>query len=153
MAPAAPRSRRQRKADALAKLQEHLIDVWVASASDSEGPYLVPLSLAWIDDRAVIALPADSLTARNIAGGGRARLGLGPTRDVVLIDAVLDGQTAADAADEGLGRRFADQAGWDPRREGGGYVFMFLRPRRIQAWREANELSGRTLMRDGAWLD
>jgi hypothetical protein len=28
-----------------------------------------------------------------------------------------------------------------------------LRPERIQAWREADEIAGRTLMRDGAWLD
>jgi NADPH-dependent FMN reductase len=27
-----------------------------------------------------------------------------------------------------------------------------LRPRRIQAWREENELAGRDLMRDGRWL-
>jgi len=27
-----------------------------------------------------------------------------------------------------------------------------LRPLRVQAWREANEIAGRTLMRDGAWL-
>jgi len=27
-----------------------------------------------------------------------------------------------------------------------------LRPEQIQAWREENELAGRTLMRGGAWL-
>jgi len=27
-----------------------------------------------------------------------------------------------------------------------------LRPVRIQAWREVNELSGRTLMRGGLWI-
>lgn len=26
------------------------------------------------------------------------------------------------------------------------------RPQRLQAWREANELEGRDLMRDGHWL-
>jgi hypothetical protein len=31
-------------------------------------------------------------------------------------------------------------------------VFQVLRPRRIQAWRESNEIPGRTLMRDGTWL-
>ena len=30
---------------------------------------------------------------------------------------------------------------------------LVLRPERIQAWRESNELAGRLLMRDGAWLD
>jgi hypothetical protein len=28
-----------------------------------------------------------------------------------------------------------------------------LRPDRIQAWRESNELAGRLLMRGGEWLD
>jgi hypothetical protein len=30
--------------------------------------------------------------------------------------------------------------------------FLVLRPQRIQAWREANELTGRTLMRSGEWM-
>jgi hypothetical protein len=32
------------------------------------------------------------------------------------------------------------------------YRWFRITPRRIQAWREANELAGRTLMRDGRWL-
>jgi hypothetical protein len=31
-------------------------------------------------------------------------------------------------------------------------VFVIVRAERIQAWREANELDGRTLMRDGRWV-
>jgi hypothetical protein len=31
-------------------------------------------------------------------------------------------------------------------------VFLVLRPVRIQAWRESDEIAGRTLMRDGAWV-
>ncbi len=46
---------------------------------------------------------------------------------------------------------YVGQADWDPRR-GTGYVFLVLRPVRVQAWREANEIAGRTLMRDGIWL-
>ncbi len=68
------------------------IHVWVASASVTGGSsahaHLVPLSLAWIDERAVIALEPASRTARNLAEQGPARLALGPTRDVVIIDAV-----------------------------------------------------------------
>jgi hypothetical protein len=30
--------------------------------------------------------------------------------------------------------------------------FLVLRPQRIQAWQEVNELPGRTLMRGGAWI-
>jgi len=64
------------------------MDVWVASASVSDGgsahPYVVPLSLAWIDERAVIVVESDSRTARNIVEHGVARLALGPTRETLM---------------------------------------------------------------------
>jgi len=85
-----PRTREQRRADTLAKLSAPAADVWVATAAPDAGGYLVPLSLAWIDERVVLATEADSVTARNIISQGRARLGLGPTRDVVMIDAELE---------------------------------------------------------------
>ena len=151
-----PRSRAQRKADTLAKLTAPAADVWVATAAvDADGQassYLVPLSLAWIDERVVLATEADSVTARNITRQGRARLGLGPTRDVVMIDAELEQAYGLDDVPAGLARGYAAQADWDPRESGGGIQFLVLRPRRIQAWREVNELPGRTLMRDGAWM-
>ena len=43
-------------------------------------------------------------------------------------------------------------ADWDPRNSGGQMRFLVLRPQRIQAWREVNELPGRTLMRSGVWI-
>lgn len=36
--------------------------------------------------------------------------------------------------------------------ENGHYVYIVLRPDRIQAWREVNEMEGRTLMHVGAWV-
>jgi hypothetical protein len=150
------RSAAQRKADTLAKLDVRGSDVWVASASVSEDgaprPYVVPLSLAWIDGRVVVALEAASRTARNVTGSATARLAVGPTRDVVIIDAVLDGAIDVADAPPSFADRYADQAEWDPRTAGDGYLFLVLRPERIQAWREANELGGRTLMRAGSWL-
>jgi hypothetical protein len=126
------------------------IDVWVATASASGKAHLVPLSLAWVNERMVIAVDEASVTARNLLASGEARLAVGPTRDVVMVDAVLE--SAVDvAADAALGAAYAGQADWDPRNEA-GYVFLVLRPVRVQAWREANEIPGRTLMRDGAWL-
>ncbi|HEX6248434.1 MAG TPA: pyridoxamine 5'-phosphate oxidase family protein [Nocardioidaceae bacterium] len=145
----APRDRATRKADALALLATPAIDVWVATASDAGKPHLVPVSLAWVDERAVIAVEPTSVTARNLTASGEARLAVGPTRDVVMVDAVLE--RAVDVvADEALGAAYAAQADWDPR-AATGYVFLVLRPRRLQAWREANEIPGRTLMRDGTW--
>ncbi|MBO9521085.1 MAG: pyridoxamine 5'-phosphate oxidase family protein [Nocardioidaceae bacterium] len=146
---AAPRDLATRKADALALLATPAIDVWVATASAAGAPYLVPVSLAWVGERAVIAIPADSVTARNLIANETARLAVGPTRDVVMIDAVLE-RSVEVGADEALGEAFAGQADWDPRRDT-GYLFLVLRPVRTQAWREANEMRGRTLMRDGAW--
>ena len=147
--PAPPRDAATRKADALSMLATPAIDVWVATGSDST-PYLVPLSLAWVEDRAVIAVDASSPTARNLTASGVGRLAVGPTRDVVMIDAELE-RTVDVSADTALGERYVAQADWDPR-DSPGYVFMVLRPLRLQAWREVNEIRGRTLMRDGSWL-
>jgi hypothetical protein len=153
---AEPRSAAERKAGTLAKLHTRGIDVWVASASVSDSgaahAHLVPLSLAWIDERVVIALESDSRTARNIIEQGTARLALGPTRDVVVIDAVLDRAVDLEDVPVTLAERYAAQADWDPRTAGGRFVVVVLRPDRIQAWREANELAGRTLMRAGSWV-
>ena len=93
-----------RKADALRLLTTDAVDVWVATASASGAPYLVPVSLAWAGERALIAVPASSLTARNLTASGAARLGVGPTRDVVMIDAVLesDGEVPDDVLSENL---------------------------------------------------
>ncbi len=126
------------------------IDVWVATASAGGDPHLVPLSLGWIDGRAVIAVEEGSITARNLAGGRSARLAVGPTRDVVLLDLALERTVGVDEEAD-LGAAYAAQADWDPRGLA-GYVFLVLRPTRVQAWREANELRGRLLMRDGEWL-
>ena len=150
MTTAAARDRETRKADALATLATPAIDVWVATASAAGAPHLVPLSLAWVDERVVIAVEESSVTARHLSASGRARLGVGPTRDVVMIDAVLE--RAVDVAeDDDLGVAYAAQADWDPRGST-GYLFLVLRPVRLQTWREANEIPGRTLMRDGTWL-
>ena len=145
-----PRDRETRKADTLAMLATPAIDVWVATASAAGTPHLVPVSLAWVDQRIVIAVEAKSVTARNLTSSGEARLAVGPSRDVTMIDVVLE-KTVEVSADEALGKAYVAQADWDPRRDT-GYVFLVLRPVRVQAWREANEIAGRTLMRDGAWL-
>ncbi len=143
------RTAEQRKADTLAKLAEPAIDVWVSSAGDE--PHLVPLSLGWVDERVVLALQATSRTSQNITASGVARLGLGPTRDVVLIDAVLEATHTFQDVPANLLDGYLAQADWDPRTAGAGYHLLVLRPERIQTWREANELAGRTLMREGAW--
>ncbi len=114
-----PCTREQRRADTLARLTALAADVWVATAAVDAGGhascYLLRLSVAWIDERVVLATEADSVTARNITGQGRARLGFGPTRDVVMIDAELEHGYGLDEVPAGLARRYAAQADWDPR--------------------------------------
>lgn len=91
MAPQPPRPAKQRKQDTLNRL-EHDGDVWVATAPDdgSGVPYLVPLSFLWDGSTILLATPANSPTGRNLKATGRVRLGLGPTRDVVMIEGTVD---------------------------------------------------------------
>jgi hypothetical protein len=144
------RSARQRKLDTLSRL-ENDIDCWVSTADPATGtPYLVPLSFIWYEGRLLIATPVDSPTARNLQSTKKARIGLGPTRDVVLIEASLDAVLPTVDIPGPIGDRYAERSGWDPRRSP-GYAFFWIRPERVQAWREVNELTGRELMRDGRW--
>jgi hypothetical protein len=69
-----------------------------------------------------------------------------------MIDAELEHVYSLDDVPAGLARGYTEQAGWDPRQSGESMRFLVLRPLRIQAWREADELPGRTLMRGGAWI-
>ncbi len=152
----APRPYADRKQHALELLSAPTADAWVASGAPDAPGYLVPLSIGWTGTAIVLVTQRTTTTARNLAASGLTRLALGATRDVVLVDATLAGtHDIDDPAAAPLLEVFAAQSDWDPR--GGGdvdaYAVYELRPERVQAWREANELAGRTLMRDGAWLD
>jgi hypothetical protein len=56
-----------------------------------------------------------------------------------------------DALPQQRGDRFAARTGFDPRAPATPYRGFRISPRRIQAWREVNELPDRELMRDGRW--
>jgi Pyridoxamine 5'-phosphate oxidase len=145
------RPAQQRKADTLRRL-ENDVDTWVATADPATGtPYLVPLSFLWDGATVLISTPAASPTSRNLRATGRARLGIGPTRDLVLIEGTVQAETAATEIPAQAGDAFAAKAGFDPR-ELTGYAYFRLRPQRLQAWREANELAGRDLIRGGEWV-
>jgi hypothetical protein len=142
----------ERKADTLKLLGSRDLDAWVASSSSTGAAHLVPLSVAWDGQRLILATEPAAVTTRNVVDTARARLAVGGTRDVVMIDAALDETSPADGAPDSVVEVYAAQAGWNPRTAGVPYVLLILRPLRIQAWREANEIAGRTLMRDGRWL-
>ena len=101
--------------------------------------------------RLTLATSANSRTARNLRRAGEARLALGPTRDVVI----LEGSVAfipRDVIDDALATAHAQKTRFDPREIAEECVSIQVIPRMIQAWREADELAGRFVMRDGRWL-
>ena len=148
--PEPARSRSQRRMDTLAKLRSD-IDLWVASADEAGGAYLVPLSYYWDDSTLTIATPRASRTAVNLVRAGWARVALGPTRDVVIIEGPAEAIPIG--TDNRLEDAHAQATGFDPRTLAEQYIYLQITPHNIQAWREANELEDRQLMRRGEWLD
>jgi hypothetical protein len=148
---APPRTREQRLRDAFDRLEQD-VDAWVASADPESGtPYLIPLSFVWDGATLLVSTPATSPTSRNLQATGKVRIGIGPTRDLVLIEGTVRVLAATEVTDE-VGDEFAAKTGFDPRRLSTPYLYFRIQPVVIQAWREANELTGRDLMRDGEWL-
>lgn len=146
-----PRTRAQRLADTRHHL-EHDIDAWVATADPTGGPpALVPLSFGYDGETILLATERSSPAGRNMAASGRARLALGGLRDVVMIDASAS-QVEMSEIPESRWAEYSRRTGWDPRESGDSYVAYLVRPESVQAWRESNEIQGRVLMRDGAWL-
>src|SRR5262245_25762713 len=140
-----PRSCAERRRDTEHRLASD-VDLWVSSASADGAPYLVPLSFDWDGEAVLLATPANSPTGRNLIATGTARLGLGETRDVSMIEGDVE-VLAIDALPQEQGDRFAARAGFDPRPLK-GFRWFRVTPRRIQAWREVDELADRELMRD-----
>ena len=148
--PTVARTIEQRIMDSTAKLAAGG-DAWLATSGPA-GPHLVPLSLAWDSDpgELLFCTEQQSVTARNIASEPAVRVGLGPTRDVLMIDgtARTTGAVQDDASSASL---FHDKTGWDPRHDSGDLIFIRVAPSRMQAWRDVDEIEGRTIMVDGAW--
>ncbi|SDN03916.1 pyridoxamine 5'-phosphate oxidase family protein [Allokutzneria albata] len=143
----APRGLEERLRDTRAKLDGE-VDLWVATSGSPGGAHLVPLSFLWDGTAFLISTPRASVTGRNLLADGQVRLSLGPTRDVVIVDGAAE--TVEVTPD--VGDAFAAKTGFDPRELDEPYQYFRILPRRVQAWREANELRGRDLMRAGRWL-
>jgi nitroimidazol reductase NimA-like FMN-containing flavoprotein (pyridoxamine 5'-phosphate oxidase superfamily) len=148
---AAPRSTETRVQETQRRLADD-IDCWVATSGAGTGtPYLIPLSFVWDGTHIVVATPLASLTSRNIQASDRVRIGIGLTRDVVMIDGRAR-MLAPEEISDAFAGAFAAKSGFDPRAEPNEYRFFMITPVRVQAWREANELAGRDVMRDGKWV-
>jgi hypothetical protein len=127
-------------------------DAWVATAGEQPGaPYLVPLSYLWDGTALLIAAPEGSRTSRDLTANGRARVGVGGARDVVLVEGKADTVRPADLPQEEA-EIFAAKTGFDPREMSASYLYFRIRPVQIQAWRESDESDGRELMAGGTWL-
>jgi hypothetical protein len=139
-----PRSRAQRKADTLALLRTQ-VDCWVASADEMGNAHLVPLSHYWdgacARDAALVSDRDEPLACRR-----RARRRRSDARRRARRGRVTEG------VDDATADSHAEHTRFDARTEPGDYVYLRVTPTEIRAWREANELSGRLLMRDGVWL-
>jgi Pyridoxamine 5'-phosphate oxidase len=146
------RPRDQRVKDTLELLQTE-VDVWIATASRTGKPYLVPLSFYWDSEAMIVTTTRSSRTGRNFAETGRVRAAIGRTRgQVVVIDARVEEMPVGDNVErEDAYVRATD---FDPRPWNVGYTFFRLIPERIQAWRgdDAEELRDKDLMQNGVFL-
>jgi hypothetical protein len=144
-----PRSREQRKADTLARFDND-VDAWVASADADGEAYITPLSYVWDGATFLMSTVEAGVTGRNLGARDRVRFAIGETRDVIIVEGTVETFGLATVPIE-LAEAFAARL-WDARNDPKPPAYFRVTPRRIQAWREVNELTGRLLMRDGVWL-
>jgi hypothetical protein len=146
----APRTKVERKRDALERLRGDS-DLWIATSGIDGLPYLVPLSYSWDGRTITLVSTASSPTMSNIEHRRSARLALGHTRDVIMVDVELESLSEVRTAAPEILDAYQDQAGWRPQ-VSEGLVLAVMRPLRIQVWREVDEIPERTVMVDGTWL-
>lgn len=135
----------QRVADTRARLHS-TVDSWVATAG-SDGPWCVPLTHVWTEGRLVYATGDDTRTVENLRADPRVRVCIGPTREVIILDG-----TAEVAGIDTMTDVEAHGIGGDVHPNEWATAVIRVTPRRVQAWREENEIADRTIMRDGEWL-
>jgi hypothetical protein len=127
------------------------IDVWVASASATGEAHLIPLSYTWDGSSVLLSTPERSRTARDLFRAGRGRVALPSTRDVVIVDGVIERVDPHDTT--GLVEAFAERHQWDPRLETTPFAFIRLIAEEVQAWSVESELPTRVVFRQGVWAD
>ncbi|MEQ8718503.1 MAG: pyridoxamine 5'-phosphate oxidase family protein [Acidimicrobiales bacterium] len=127
-------------------------DVWVATASGTGIPHLVPLSLTWDGTSIICVTQTANPTVRNIVATGKARASLESSSDVVIADTRATARDLGELTDDELDR-FAAAAGWDPRDSETAWSVLTLTPETILSWQGEAEFEGRHLMRDGVWAD
>ncbi|MFI6908779.1 hypothetical protein ACIBKY_46480 [Nonomuraea sp. NPDC050394] len=140
----------QRRADTLDRLSGGF-HMWLATGSDGHGAHLIPVAYVWNGSALTTATFRRSRTVANLRTRPTARLAIGDTADVVLIDAcsiLLDVPTIDVASAEAYARVSSD-----PRKTPDMFLYIRLVPKRVLAWNSLAEFGGRTLMINGSWLD
>jgi len=75
----------------------------------------------------------------------------GTFNDAIVIHAqVIESRAVKDAPD--LARGFKAAMGWEPSAVSDGWSFFTLRPTKIQAFRDFEEIAGRDVMVRSRWL-
>ncbi|MBE1530512.1 pyridoxamine 5'-phosphate oxidase family protein [Actinomadura algeriensis] len=138
---------RERKRDVL-ELLGAARHTWIASG-DGGGPHLIPLACVWDGTRVAMSTRAASRTVRNLRRPGRARLAFGSPVDVVLVDG--DVAIAEPDAVPAETRAALAELPLNPERVP-GCVYLFVTPRRVQAWRHMGEMADREVMTNGRWV-
>jgi hypothetical protein len=118
----------QRRTVVLDKLEHGKRDVWFATGDMSGRPHLVPFSLGWDGQHLLVATEARSRTLENIRSSGLARLAMGDTRDVILIDARVT-ESPINELDLTVADSFTRRNGWDPRHSSTQNGVAHLHPR------------------------
>ena len=146
-----PRSLAERRAHARNRLETGF-QMWLATGSNGHGAHLIPVAYAWAGSALYTATFVKSRTVSNIKGHPQARVALGDTAEVIMIDTSASLMDVPDI-DADIAERYA-KVSTDPRTSPEGtFVYLRLHPRRIQVWNGFHEFVGRTVMRDGRWLD
>lgn len=84
---------------------------------------------------------------------GVAKVSIGPTDDVLLIDVALGDAVPVEDAPAEVSDAYARQSDWDPRQGvDSPSLYISLRPIVMRAWRDEGEIAGRVIMRDGEWV-
>ncbi|MFD0856188.1 pyridoxamine 5'-phosphate oxidase family protein [Actinomadura adrarensis] len=146
-----PRSLAERRAHARDRIETGF-QMWLATGSDGRGAHLIPVAYTWDGSALYTATFAKSRTVANIKGRPQARVALGDTANVIMIDTSA---SLVDVPDIGtdIAEHYA-KVSTDPRTyPEGTFVYLRLHPRRIQVWNGFHEFVGRTVMRDGQWLN
>lgn len=81
-----------------------------------------------------------------------ARAALDNADDVVIFDADVETHPFDDAPTS-LVNGYIESVGWDPRDNPGTWSLLVLRPRTGHVWNGPAEIDGRTILREGHWLD